>query len=114
MKHTIDATNKKVGRVASEAAALLIGKSTTDFAKNNVTQVVVEITNAAKADISPEKLEREYYRAYSHFPGGYKETTWKRTVEKKGFKEIFIRAIDGMLPKNKLRSRRLKNLTVTD
>ena len=114
MKHTIDATNKKLGRLASEAAALLIGKSTVDFAKNNVTDVKVEIVNASKVDISPEKLEKEYYRAYSHFPGGYKETTWKRTVEKKGFGELFRKAIDGMLPKNKLRTKRLKNLTVTE
>ncbi len=114
MKHTIDATNKKVGRIASEAAALLIGKNTTDFAKNTVTNVEVEILNASKADISPEKMEREYYRAYSHFPGGYKETTWKRTAEKKGYGEIFRKAIDGMLPKNKLRTKRLLNLTVKE
>lgn len=114
MKHTLDATNKKLGRVASEAVKLLLGKNTTTFAKNTVTPVSVLIINASKVDISPVKLEREYHRAYSHFPGGYKETTWKRTVEKKGYKELFRFAIDGMLPKNKLRTKRLMNLTITE
>lgn len=114
MKHTIDATNKKLGRVASEAAKILIGKDTVDFARNVANGAQVEIINASKADITPEKLEAKYYRSYSHFPGGYKEVTAKRTVEKKGYSALFEKAISGMLPKNKLRSVRLKNLTITE
>lgn len=114
MKHTIDATNKKLGRVASEAAKILLGKDTTDFARNVVTPAEVEIVNASKVDISPEKLEAKYYRSYSHFPGGYKEVTAQRTVEKKGFSELFRKAVDGMLPKNKLRKERMKNLTISE
>ena len=60
-KHIIDATNKKLGRVASEAAAILNGKNSTGFARNTVTHSVVLISNASKADISAKKLLQKKY-----------------------------------------------------
>jgi ribosomal protein L13 len=50
--YTIDATGKRLGRVATEAASVLIGKDSVDFAKNVVQQVTVKIENTAKLDIS--------------------------------------------------------------
>ena len=65
MKYTIDAENKKVGRIATQAAVFLMGKNKTDFARNAIPDVVVEIKNAAKASIDIKKMEQKTYSRYS-------------------------------------------------
>lgn len=112
-KYTLDATNKKIGRVASEAAKLLIGKNTTEFARNIVPDVEVEITNTSKADINVKKLEEKLHPRYSGYPGGIVVPTVGKMIEKKGHQEIFRQAIKGMLPHNKLRAKMLKHLKIS-
>ncbi len=114
MKYTIDAQNKKIGRVASEVAKILMGKNTTGYKPNEVADAEVTITNASKADISAKKMDSKTYKAYSGYPGGLKYTSMPKKVAKKGYGELFKIAVKGMLPKNKLQSRMLKNLTVTE
>jgi large subunit ribosomal protein L13 len=114
MKYTIDATEKKLGRVATEAAVLLMGKNTTTFARNIVPKVQVHITNASKAAITPKKLTEKEYLRYSGYPGGLKSRTMAQVVEKKGYGEVFRKAVYGMLPGNKLRSIMMKNLVVEE
>lgn len=114
IKHVIDAQNKKLGRVASEAAFILMGKNTPAFAKNIVPDVKVEIINAAKADISQKKKDGKFYLTYSGFPGGQKNETLGKLIERKGITEAFIRAVKGMLPDNKLKTKMMINLTVTE
>ena len=67
-EYIIDATNKRLGRVATEAASVLLGKNTTHFAKNVVEPVLVKITNAKQLDIS-EKRSKEEFQTYSGHPG---------------------------------------------
>lgn len=114
MKYTIDATNRKLGRVASEAASILNGKNTASFARNTVTPTTVVITNASKADISEKKLVQKRYVRYSGYPGGLRNPSMENVIEKKGFSEIFTLAVYGMLPSNKLRAKIMKNLTVKE
>ncbi len=114
MKHTIDATDKKVGRVATQAAVLLMGKNLPDFARNNIPEVTVEIKNTSKASIADSKMLQKTYSRYSGYPGGLKQPTMKEVIGKKGYSEIFREAVAGMLPKNKLRPRMLKNLIITE
>jgi len=114
MKHTIDAAGKKLGRVASEAAIFLIGKDTVTFAKNKVTPVQVEIVNASKADVNEKKLLTKTYSRYSGYPGGLRQPSMGTVVAKKGFSEIFTLAVYGMIPRNKLRAKIMKNLTVKE
>lgn len=114
MKYVIDATNKKLGRVASEAAAILNGKNSTDFSRNTVTHSTVVITNASKADISEKKLLQKKYVRYSGYPGGLRSPSMKNVIDKKGYEEIFTLAVYGMIPSNKLRSKIMKNLTVKE
>ena len=114
MIHTIDAQQKKLGRVASQAAAILMGKHATDFARNAVHADEVHIINASKADVSESKLETKVYRTYSGFPGGLKDATARKVVERKGYAELFRTAIYGMLPGNKLRTPMMKKLTITE
>lgn len=112
--YKIDASKQKLGRVASEAAAILMGKNTTDFAKNVVTDVQVLVENASKMDISDTKREKKVYLRHSGFPGGQKSETLDKVLKTKGYEEVLKRAVRGMLPKNKLRPIMLKNIKVTD
>ena len=113
-EHTIDATNRAVGRVASEAAMLLMGKDTPAFRKNIVPEVKVTVENASNIKFDPKKLKGKIYQRYSGYPGGRKERTMEEVIEKKGYKGIFEKAVYGMLPGNKLRSVMMKNLIITD
>lgn len=113
-KHVIDAQNKKLGRVATEAAMILMGKNTPAFARNIAPDVKVEIINASKADISEKKKEGKFYLTYSGYPGGQKNEKLGKLIERKGTAEAFKRAVKGMLPDNKLKTKMLLNLTVTE
>jgi len=113
-EYIIDATNKKMGRIASEAAKVLLGKDTTTFAKNIVVPIIVKITNASKADISEKKKGEKIYQRYSGYPGGRTETVMNKVIDRKGYTEVFRHAVSGMLPKNKLRDERMKHLIITE
>lgn len=114
MKYTIDAQGKKIGRVASEAAAKLMGKSSVSFAKNKVVEQPVEIINASKADMSAKKKTDDKYVTYTGYRGGLNTESLGELIERRGMTEVFVRAITRMLPDNKLREPRLKNLTIKE
>lgn len=113
-EYTLDATDRSFGRVSSEAAILLMGKNTPEFRRNVASNVKVTIANASKIKYDPKKLRSKTYQRYSGYPGGRKERTMQETIDKKGYKEIFEKAVYGMLPANKLRSVLMKKLTVID
>lgn len=112
--HTIDATNEKLGRLAAKAAKLLIGKDKTDFVKNSIVGDKVKIVNASKLSVDEKKMKTKTRSRYSGYPGGLTKETLLRTTEKKGYSEIIRNAVSGMLPKNKLRTKFLLNLTITE
>ncbi len=111
---TIDAANKKLGRVASEAAAALLGKHSAEFVRNRVAAVRVEIVNASKAALGERKRVQKMYTRYSGYPGGLKTLSLDHVIAQKGYREVFKRAVYGMVPKNKLRARIMKNLSVKE
>lgn len=110
----IDAENKTIGRVASEAAKCLLGKDSADYQPNVVVKSGVQITNAAKAKIDLKKLSDKKYQWYTGYPSGLKERTLSEMIAKKGYGEIFKKAVYGMLPDNKLRSERMKQLEILE
>ena len=112
--HTIDAQGKKIGRISSEVAKILMGKNSTAYAPNIVADVEVRVINASKADVTEKKMDQKIYKNYSGYPGGLIETSMKRLVTKKGMSAVFEIAIKGMLPKNKLQAQMLKNLVITE
>ena len=112
--HLIDATNKRLGRVASDAAQILMGKDASTFAKNLVPSVKVKIEHASKLDISAKKKAQTLYSRYSGYPGGLKQENMSHLIARKGYREALRVAIYGMLPKNNLRDHRIKNLTITE
>ena len=114
MKYTFDATDKKPGRLAAELAVLLMGKNRTDFAKNTMPDVSIEVTNANAMSFDAKKLIDKKYASHSGYPGSLKLPSMQQMLDKKGGKEILRRAVLGMLPKNKLRPQMIKNLKITD
>ncbi|MCX6716602.1 MAG: 50S ribosomal protein L13 [Candidatus Taylorbacteria bacterium] len=114
IKYTIDASNRAIGRVATEAASILIGKNLTTFAKNVAPNVEVTIANCSKAKISEKKKTDTIYRTYTGFRGGLYDERLDEIITKKGYGEAFKRAVNGMLPKNKLRKIMINNLKVTE
>ena len=112
-EYTIDAKGKRLGIIATEAASLLQGKNSPDFAKNMVAEVTVKITNASLMDV-PEKKNENSYQTYSGYPGGRKVETLEHLGKRLGYSEVVRRTVNGMLPKNKLQKLLMKNLVVSE
>ncbi len=111
--YTIDATGGKLGRVATKAANFLTGKNLVTYSRNTYPNVQVIIENAGKLDIFEGKLKTDYVR-YSGYPGGIHYKTMEQLIEKKGKSAVLKIAVDGMLPHNKLKSRIIRNLKITE
>lgn len=108
-EHTIDAKNKILGRLAVEVANLLRGKSKPSFAPYLSKGDKVTVINTDKIKVSGQKLKSKIYWRHSGYPGGIKQITLERAMEKDS-REVLRRAVYGMLPRNKLRNRIIKNL----
>ena len=108
----IDAKGRTLGRVASEAAMSLMGKTKATFERNKYSGLDVKVINASKINITPKKLEQIYHTRYSGIPGGLRITKGKETVEKKGMNELLKLSIFQMLPGNKIRREMMKHLTI--
>jgi len=107
----IDATDRSIGRIASQAAMALQGKTKPQFERHVDLGDTVEIRNAAKVKIIGNKLVNKKYFHYSGYPGGMKERQLKDIMAKDPADAI-RRAVNNMLPKNRLRVGRMKRLKV--
>jgi large subunit ribosomal protein L13 len=105
----IDATNKVLGRLATEIAKILQGKHQPGFRPEKSGEEIVEIENVNKIKITGKKIQQKVYWKHSGYPGGIKKITLKELFEKKP-EEVLKRAVWGMLPKNRLRKKRIKRL----
>ena len=97
----IDAADKAVGRVASKAAAIIRGKTKPIFTPHVDTGDNVIIINAAKAKFTGSKAEKKVYYHHTGYPGGIKTTRAKALLQERPIK-VMEKAINGMLPKNRL------------
>ena len=105
----IDATNKRLGKLAVEIAVLLRGKNDPSFVPYKVSENKVIVFNTSKMVISGNKYEGKKYYRHSGYPGGIKEENFKKLFERDP-NEPLKKAVYGMLPDNKLRAKILKNL----
>ena len=112
--YKIDAATKSLGRVASEAAKALMGKTSPDYTPNIRSNVKVFIANARKLSIPESKRLQKTYTTYSGFPGGLKKENVNVLGARKGHGELLRRAIMRMLPRNTMRVGRMKNLSITE
>ena len=109
--YIIDAANKPLGRVATEAAKLLKGKHKPTYTPNIDTGDHVIILNAKDVILTGNKLDNKIYRHHSGYIGGMKETPARVMLEKNPEKAMTL-AIKGMLPHNSLGRVQLKKLRV--
>lgn len=112
--YTIDATGKKLGRVASGVAHHLMGKDDTSFVRHLVPNVTVNVTNVSKLTLPENKRKTKEYTRYSGYPGGLKIETMEEVIAKKGHREVMRRAVYNMLPSNKLRAIMMKRLIISN
>ena len=109
--YIIDAANKPLGRVASEAAKLLRGKHKPTYTPNLDNGDHVIILNCNDIVLTGHKLDQKIYRHHSGYIGGMKETTAREMLAKSPEKMMML-AIKGMLPKNSLGRQMLKKVRV--
>jgi len=109
--HTIDATNKSLGRLATEIADLLRGKKKVGFAPYKDEGDFVKVGNIAQMKITGRKFKQKKYYHHTGYLGNLKEITMEKLADKKGIKEVLRKAVFGMLPKNKLRAQIIKRLS---
>lgn len=114
MEYTIDAKGKTIGRTASAAATILMGKNKADFEKNKIAPHKVLITNASKVKMSDKKAGSTFHEKYTRYPGGFRLESVQKIAATKGYTEIFKLAVYGMLPANRLRNKIMKNLKISE
>jgi large subunit ribosomal protein L13 len=109
--HLIDAEDAVLGRVASKAAALLMGKHKPSYTPFLDTGDHVIVVNAAKVRLTGRKEEQKIYRRHSGYPGGLTETS-ARKVRAIRPARMVEEAVQGMLPKTKLGKQMYRKLNV--
>lgn len=110
----INAEGRTLGRVASEVALSLMGKTKASFERHLYSGFKVKVLNASKIKITTKKLEEIYHTRYSGYRGGLRILKGTETAEKRGLKELVKLAVYHMLPGNKLRREMMKNLKIED
>ena len=97
----IDASDQVLGRVATKVASIIRGKTKPTFTPHVDCGDNVIIINAAKVKLTGSKWDQKVYYHHTGFPGGIKSATAKEIREKKPSR-LLTKAIQGMLPKNRL------------
>ena len=109
----VDATDKIVGRLASEIAVLLMGKHRPTYTPHVDTGDFVVVVNAEKIRVTGNKFNDKMYYRHSGYPGGIKEMNFK-DMQDRHPERIVEKAVKGMLPKNPLGRAMFKKLKVYD
>jgi len=109
--YVVDAAGKTLGRLATGIAEILRGKRKVIYTPHVDTGDYVIVINAEKINLTGNKWEQKKYYRHSGYPGGLKETTYEKLVQKKP--ELIIeKAVSGMIPHNKLGRQMIKKLKV--
>lgn len=109
---TVDATGRTLGRVASEAASILLGKKSVMYAQNAVLPLEVKVINVGKLRIPERRMSEKTYRWFTGEVDGLREISLPDLIAKKGIEFVVAKTVDGMIPRNGLRKERMKRLTV--
>ncbi|MSQ11368.1 MAG: 50S ribosomal protein L13 [Dehalococcoidia bacterium] len=107
----VDASERPLGRMATEIARVLQGKHRPIYTPHLLTGDFVVVINAAKVRVTGKKMKQKIYYHHSGYPGGLKETPMDRLVKQNPSKIIYL-AVKGMLPGSTLGERMLKRLRV--
>jgi large subunit ribosomal protein L13 len=99
--YIVDATDKRLGRLASEIAQVLRGKKKPEYTPHLDTGDFVIVINAEKVAVTGKKRTQKLYRRHSGRPGGMKTETFAK-LQQRLPERILEHAVKGMLPKNSL------------
>ena len=107
----VDADGQILGRLATEIADTLRGKTKPAYTPHVDTGDFVVVVNAEKVRVTGKKLEQKIYYRHSGYPGGLRERTLAEQLARRP-EEVIRKAVKGMLPKNKLAAAQLRKLKV--
>lgn len=109
--HVLDASQAPIGRIATVAASLLLGKGKPQFTKHIDTGDFVIIINTDQLVATGTKMQDKTYYRHTQYPGGIKQETLAEKMVKDST-NVLYKAVRGMLPVNKLRDARLARLKI--
>ncbi|MBC7326656.1 50S ribosomal protein L13 [bacterium] len=109
--YLIDAQGQTLGRLATFIARLLIGKHKPIYAPNVDVGDRVIVINAEKIKVTGKKLDKKSYHWHTGYLGGLKSKSLRKMLEEEPEKVLYL-AVKGMLPKNRLRDKRLRGLRI--
>jgi len=107
----VDATDKTLGRLATELASRLRGKHKPEFTPHVDTGDYIVVVNAANIRVTGNKMKDKMYHRHTGYVGNLKSTSLEKLMEKSP-EQVITLAVKGMLPKNRLGSAMLKKLRV--
>ena len=107
----LDASDKTLGRLCAKISSILMGKNKAQYTPHNDLGDYIVIINAEKVKVTGNKdIQKKYYR-HSGYPGGLKSSKFSEIIEKNP-EDIILKAVKGMLPKNKLSNSMISKLKV--
>ncbi len=109
--HVIDASGRTLGKLATEAATLLMGKHKPIFSPNLDTGDNVIVINAEKVQVTGDKLKQKQYYRHSDYPGGFKSISLEKMMQDNPTR-VIEHAVRGMLPHTRLGAQMRKKLRV--
>lgn len=109
--YVVDASGKVLGRLATQIAKVLRGKNKPEFTPHADAGDHVIVVNAAQIKVTGKKESDKVYYSHSGYPGGIKEITFDKMMQKDPTRILEI-AVKGMMPKNPLGRAMLRKLKV--
>ena len=107
----LDAKDETLGRLSSKIASILMGKNKAQYTPHNDLGDYVVVVNAEKIKVTGNKDTQKKYYKHTGYPGGLKSSTFSEII-KKNSGNVILKAVKGMLPKNKLSNSMISKLKV--
>ena len=107
----LDATDKTLGRLSAKISSILMGKNKAQYTPHNDLGDYIVVINAEKVKVTGNKDIQKKYYIHSGYPGGLKSSTFSEIIEKNP-EDLILKAVKGMLPKNKLYNSMISKLKV--
>ena len=107
----LDAKDETLGRLSSKIASILMGKNKAQYTPHNDLGDYVVVVNADKIKVTGNKNTQKRYYRHTGYPGGLKSSTFSEIIEKDPV-NIILKAVKGMLPKNKLSNSMISKLKI--
>jgi len=109
--HLIDLSGQTLGRISTQIAGLLIGKSKNTFSYHIDNGDYVVVINSDKIKVTGKKLKQKIYYHHTNYAGNLKEISLGELLQKDS-RKVIRNSVYGMIPKNKLRDLRIKRLKI--